>query len=117
MSITRSGPPTTHDARLWRVPLSGPPSAAWQKAFQSAADSPGAVSARRVQFEPAGLTFRSDDAHVPEWVESIDRWIASANQAQADVADGARNEATRAQAQTEARRQQASEANEKFKNL
>ena len=117
MTITRSGPPTTHDARLWRVPLSAPPSAAWQKAFQSVVDAPDTLSVRRVQFEPAGLTFRSDDAHVPEWIASIDRWIAHANQVQADVADGARSEATRAQAQTDARRQQASEANEKFKNL
>jgi hypothetical protein len=80
-------------------------------------DAPGPVSASRVQFEPAGLTFRSDDAHVPEWIESIDRWITCANQMQAHVAEGVRNDATRAQEQTDARRQQANAANEKFKNL
>ena len=117
MMITRSGPPTTHDSRLWRVPLSAPPSAAWQTSFQSQPDAPDSVSARRVQFEHAALTFRTDDAHVPAWIESIDRWIADANRVQAEVADDVRQQATRAQAQTDARRQRADESNEKFKNL
>ena len=117
MSITRSGPPTTHDSRLWRVPLSAPPSQAWQTSFQSQTDAPDVVSARRVQFEHAALTFRSEEAHVPAWIESIDRWIADANRTQAEVADGVRQQAMRAQAQTDARRQRANDSNEKFKNL
>ena len=117
MTITRSGPPTTNDSVLWRVPLSAPPSSAWQHSFQTADDVTNIVSPRRVQFEPAALTFRSSDAHVPEWIESIDRWISRANNAQADREGERRNEAARAQDQTDARRKKASEANEKFKNL
>ena len=117
MMITRSGPPTTHDSRLWRVPLSARPSAAWQQSFQSVPDAPGVISPRLVQFEPAALTFRSDDAHVPAWVESIDRWIADANRVQAAVADSVQEQSARARAQTDARRQRADESNEKFKNL
>ena len=98
------------------MPLSGPPSAAWQQAFQSLTDGP-ALSARRVQFEHAALTFRSDDDLVRAWVEAIDRWIADANRMQADLADGVRDQASRAQAQTDARRRRAEESNEKFKNL
>ena len=116
MTITRSGPPTTNDSVLWRVPLSGPPSSTWQQTFQAVDDVTSVASPRRVQFERAALTFRSSDAHVPEWVECIDRWIARANSVQTGL-DGARQtEVTRAQEQTDARRQKASEANEKFKN-
>jgi hypothetical protein len=117
MTITRSGPPTTNDSVLWRVPLSAPPSSTWQQSFQTADDVTSIASPRHVQFERAALTFRSSDAHVPEWVECIDRWIASANTVQADLEGGRRNEVARAQEQTDARRQKASEANEKFKNL
>jgi hypothetical protein len=116
MTITRSGPPTTHDSVMWRVPLSAPPSSTWQQAFQAAGES-SVGSASRVQFERAALTFRSSDADVPEWIQSIDRWIAQANEAQAVLDAGQRSQATRAREQTDARRQRASEANEKFKNL
>ena len=116
MTITRSGPPTTHDSRLWRVPLNGAPSSAWQKAFQGAAAT-GVASPGRVQFERTALTFRAGDAEVPEWVASIDGWIAHANEVQATLDTGRRDEAARAQAQTDARRQQASDANQKFKDL
>ena len=117
MAITRAGPPTTHDSRLWRVPLSAPPSAVWQKTFQGADDSTDIAHAGRVQFERTALTFRSDEPHVPEWIEYIDRWIAHANVVESGLEDGRRSETTRAQEQTDARRQRASEANEKFKNL
>lgn len=116
MAITRSGPPTTHDSRIWRVPLSGPPSIAWQKSFQEA-DPTVVASPGRVQFEHAALTFRGGDADVPEWVASIDRWIAHANEAQAALDAGRRDEVARAQEQTDARRQRASDANDKFKDL
>ena len=117
MSIIRSGPPTTHDSVLWRVPLSGRPSAAWQKAFEGADVSNDARNPRRVQFEPEALTFRSDGSDVAEWVGSIDLWIGHANTAQADAEHARRDAADSAQARTDRRRQQANEANEKFKNL
>jgi hypothetical protein len=117
MTIMRSGPPTTHDCRLWRIPLTAPTFAAWQEAFQSGSDATSDVRASGVQFERAALTFRSDEAHVPEWIEAIDRWIAGANQVLAARADGLHTEAARAQAETDARRRRASDANEKFKNL
>jgi predicted Zn-dependent peptidase len=117
MTITRSGPPTTHDSVMWRVPLSAPPSAAWQKSFQTSGDATSGTSASRVQFEHAALTFRSDEDHVPEWIASIDRWIAHANTAQADLEAERQGVVTRAREQSDARRQRASDANEKFKNL
>ena len=117
MIIQRSGPPTTHDSILWRVPLSAHPSAEWQKAFEAADSSSGADGPKRVHFEPKALTFRSSESDVATWVGSIDRWIASANDAETASEHAGRDAADRAQASTDARRRQANEANEKFKNL
>jgi hypothetical protein len=117
MAIKRAGPPTTHDSVMWRVPLSAPPSRVWEQAFRAADESTTIATAKGVQFERTALTFRSDEEHVPEWIEYIDRWIAHANQAQADLDDGHRREAEHIQQQSDARRQKASDANERFKHL
>jgi hypothetical protein len=117
MKIMRSGPPTTHDSVLWRVPLDGRPSAAWQKAFETA-DEPGtACHPKRVHFEPDSLTFRAQEREVTEWVAAIDRYIRHANEALSAVEQTARNAADRAQANTDQRRQRATDANERFKDL
>ena len=117
MTIKRSGPPTTHDSVTWRVPLSAAPSIEWQRSFHAADETTPVAIAKNVQFEHIALTFRSGDDHVPVWIEYIDRWIAHANKAQADLDEGRRDQATRAQQQSDARRQKATENNEKFKNL
>jgi hypothetical protein len=117
MAITRSGPPTTHDSKTWRVPLDAPPSADWQHSFQTADASSAGATPRSVKFERAALTFRASEEEVPAWIELIDTWIARANQAASDVHDRQGRDAARAQEQTDARRQKASDANEKFKNL
>jgi len=117
MEINRSGPPMTHDSVMWRVPLSGPPSVEWQHAFEVAEASSPVMTPRGVRFERMALTFRCDDAHVPEWVAAIDRWIAHANAVQAGLTDEQARAAARRQEQTDTRRQTASEANERFKNL
>ena len=116
LATKRSGPPTTHDSVMWRVPLSAAPSREWEQAFRTA-DESAIASPKRVQFERMALTFRSDDADVPAWIEHIDRWIAHANRAQADIDDGHRREAEQIQQQAETRRQKASEANERYKHL
>src|ERR1051325_1637638 len=118
MTILRSGPPTTHDSILWRVPLSAQPPAAWQTAFQASdASSDDARTPRRGQFEAQALTFRSDGSDVVEWVRSIDRWITHANGVQNAAEHGRRDAADREQANSDERRRQAGEANEKFKDL
>jgi hypothetical protein len=117
MEIKRSGPPTTHDLVMWRVPLTAPPSREWQLAFQTGEASPTVGTPKGVQFEATALTFRSGSDDVPAWVQSIDRWIAHANQAQASVDDERARTAARTQERSDARRQSVDEANEKFKNL
>ena len=117
MTIRRSGPPTTHDRITWRVPLDGAPSAEWQRSFEAAEASPAVGAPKGVKFERAVLSFRSGDEQVPAWVEAIDAWIARANTAETDVADQRGRDASRAQEQTDARRQQARDANEKYKDL
>jgi len=102
---------------MWRVPLSAPPSSEWQHSFQSAEESTAVASPKAVRFEREALTFRAGEEHVPAWVACIDRWIADANQAQAGLEERRGSAAARAQAQTDARRQQATDANERFKDL
>ena len=117
MAIKRSGPPTTHDSVTWRVPLSASPSREWEQAFRAAEGATTVVSNKGVRFERTGLTFRSEDDQVPVWVEHIDRWIDHANQAQATLDDAQRRDAARAQQQSDTRRQNAIEANERHKHL
>jgi hypothetical protein len=117
MAIKRSGPPTTHDLVMWRVPLSASPSREWQLAFQAGEASPTVGTPKSVHFEATALTFRGGVDDVPGWVESIDRWIAHANQAQASLDDERTRTAARTQERSDARRQSVNEANEKFKDL
>ena len=102
---------------MWRVPLSAPPSSEWQHSFQSAEASTELATPKDVRFEREALTFRAGEEHVPAWVACIDGWIADANRAEADRDAGRGRAAARAQEQTDARRQKATDANEKFKNL
>jgi hypothetical protein len=117
MAIKRSGPPTTHDRVTWRVPLDGPPSIAWQAAFKAAEETTAVANPTGVRFEAVALSFRSADEHVPTWVEYIDKWIARANQAQTELNDQRRDEASRAQQERASQRQKITDANERFKDL
>ena len=117
MTIRRTGPPTTHDRITWRVPLDGAPSRQWQHAFETAPPSSSVGAPKGVKFEPSALTFRSGDAQVPEWIEAIDAWISHANRTESDIAEERRREATRAEERTAARRQDAQDANDKFRHL
>jgi hypothetical protein len=117
MDLKRSGPPTTHDLVMWRVPLSAPPSIEWQQSFRTAGESTTLASPKGVQFEHAALTFRSGEGDIPVWIECIDKWIAYANKVQADLHEERSRNAARHQQESDTRRQKASEANEKFKNL
>jgi hypothetical protein len=117
MEIKRAGPPTTHDMVLWRVPLSAPPSAEWQRSFQTAEVSSMIAIPKSVHFEPAALTFRSAEQNIPEWIQFIDKWISCANQAQGAALDERSRAVARGQQQTDDRRQRATDANEKFKDL
>ena len=70
-----------------------------------------------VRFEDLALTFRSGDEHVPEWIEYIDKWIAHANAAEAEVDDRQRRDTAQTNERRDAQRREVSGANEKFKNL
>jgi hypothetical protein len=117
MTITRSGPPRTHDRVTWRVPLSGPPSIEWQETFRKADGATSIATPGGVRFEEVALTFRSEDDDVPLWIEHIDRWIAQTNVAQTARDDERRRGSARTQQRSDAQRQQVIAANEKFKNL
>jgi hypothetical protein len=74
--IKRTSGPQTMDGRRWEVQLSDTPSRDWLGYFK---ESSVEVLPQRVEFDRAAIAFRSDEAQVPHWVETIDRWIASTN--------------------------------------
>ena len=73
-----TGPQTTNAAR-WEVQLSAAPSREWLELFKDAGGCSKAAPPRRVEFDRASAVFKSDEDHVAQWIESIDRWIASTN--------------------------------------
>ncbi len=89
----------------------------WQQSFRTADERTPVMVPRGVQFEHAALTFRSVEADVPLWIEYIDKWIAYANTIQADLHDERGRQTVQREQQRDVRRQKASEANERFKNL
>src|SRR5438874_9197998 len=74
-----SGPETTNGSR-WEVQLSVAPPPAWLEFFrQSGAASASSATAprpQRVTFDRASVAFKSDEDHVEQWIEAIDKWIA-----------------------------------------
>ena len=78
--IQRSGPPTTRNGREWAIPISLQPADEWLQFFKTEAGDVSVVvewvrNARSIQ-----LQFRSSPDDVPHNVQSIDRWIAQANE-------------------------------------
>ena len=68
-------------------------------------------------FDRASATFRSDEDHVEQWIESIDKWIASTDaryRASLDEASRERSLRLDVEAKERARIQQ---MNDRFKNL
>ena len=82
--IKRTSAPSTDDGTRWQVQLSAAPSPPWLEFFKQAGDASasGAGTAprpQRVTFDQASIVFKSDEDHVEQWIEGIDRWIAWAD--------------------------------------
>jgi hypothetical protein len=116
--VRRSGPPTTDNGSEWTIPISVQPANEWLELFKKATGEDSSVG---VAWAPNSrvitLRFASTPDKVPQSLESIDRWIARAN----DQYRSWLNEAHRKG--NERRRDQQTEAdrvrglNERFKNL
>ncbi|HEV8617077.1 MAG TPA: hypothetical protein VGU22_16415 [Methylomirabilota bacterium] len=77
-AIRRTTPPETANGSQWEVQLSAAPPREWLEFFKLSGDTSmaAALAPRRVVFDRASAVFKSDEDHVPQWIESIDKWIA-----------------------------------------
>jgi hypothetical protein len=77
--IRRTTGPQTLNGRRWEVQLSGEPPAGWLALFRLSGESSTKMAPQRVEFDRASAVFKSDADQVAEWIQVIDRWIASTN--------------------------------------
>ena len=103
-----SGPVPAQQKRgefVWSIPLNGKPTAEWIQFFLSSGERQGIIKPERVAFRDAELGFESAEAHVTSWIQHIDKWIMTANDAteQADEKRWAdrRRESTKAEEQAQ----------------
>jgi hypothetical protein len=114
--IKRISAPETRDGRQWQVQLNAIPSRDWLALFKL----PGASSLpapHRVAFDRDTAGFKSDEAHVEQWIRWIDEAITATNARHAARLDQAsRARATREDAET-SERERIRLLNDRFKNL
>jgi hypothetical protein len=116
--VRRSGPPTTSNGSDWSVPISTQPADEWLKFFQKEAGEDSSVGVQwAVNVRDVQLRFASTPDNVPHGLESVDRWIARANDQYRNWLNEARRKGNerRRDEQTEADRVHG--LNERFKNL
>lgn len=77
--IRRTTGPQTLNGSRWEVQLSATPPPAWLEFFkQCGAGSASSMTAprhQRVTFDRASIAFKSDEDHVEQWIQAIDKWI------------------------------------------
>ena len=115
--IKRTSGPQTTDGKRWEVQLSAIPSREWLELFKVSGGCSKTAPATRVEFDRATAVFKSDEDHVAQWIGSIDRWIASANERhrlRLDQASRERADRVEAVARETSRIQQ---LNDRFKDL
>jgi hypothetical protein len=115
--IKRTTAPETTDGKRWHVELSAVPPREWLAFFKTSGNSNGTTSPQLVVFDRASASFKSDEDHVAEWIEALDRWIASTDaryRLSVEEADRGRSIKLDAEARE---RERIRQMNERFKNL
>ena len=91
-AIQRVGGPQPTEERhgefSWTIPLSGMPSRAWLKFFNTPSELTGACMPSLVSFHQRDMVFAAREDQIKSWVQSIDQWIAMANERTAAVEAG-----------------------------
>ena len=64
----------------WTIPLSAAPSREWLKFFNTPSDLAGACMPSLVSFHQRDMVFAASEDQIKAWVQSIDQWIATANE-------------------------------------
>ena len=119
--IKRTSGPETTDGRRWEAQLSAAPPPAWMECFKQSGEASSFASTaprpQRVTFDRATVVFDSDEAHVEQWIEAIDRWMALADARYAVALDEASRQRSLRLDDEARRRERIQEMNERFKNL
>ncbi|PYM16115.1 MAG: hypothetical protein DMD81_13400 [Candidatus Rokuibacteriota bacterium] len=115
--IKRTTPPRTTNGTQWEVQLCAIPSREWLELFKLAGEASPTAGPQRVVFDRDALSFKSDEERVEQWIQSIDKWIASTNARYArQVESASRERAVREDAETK-ERERITRLNDRFKNL
>jgi hypothetical protein len=119
LQISRTTPPETTNGNRWEVQLSAAPPREWLELFRQSANgsAAAALAPQRVVFDRASAVFKSDEDHVAQWIESIDKWIAWTDARYLISLDEAsRARFTRIEAEAK-QRERIQQLNDRFKNL
>ncbi|PYN04572.1 MAG: hypothetical protein DME02_21455 [Candidatus Rokuibacteriota bacterium] len=115
-----TGPETTNGSR-WEVQLSATPPPEWLEFFKQSGGPPASSAAaprpQRVTFDRASIVFKSDEDHVEQWIQAIDRWIAWAEARYAVSLDEASRQRSMRLDDEARQRERIQQLNDRFKNL
>jgi hypothetical protein len=78
--VRRSGPPTTQNGTEWVVPFAQQPPDEWLQVFRTETGGTSVAPEWVLNDRSIQLRFTSGPDDVPSVVQSIDRWIARANE-------------------------------------
>jgi len=119
--IKRVGPPKATDLKgdefTWTIQLSAAPSREWSRLFTEPAESTVLCHPRRLGMMHQALVFKSDEGHLPTWVQYIDKWIGGANRGMEEQEEAEKQKKAKALAEEEDKQRRIREVNEKIKNL
>ena len=119
--IRRSTAPETTDGSRWEVQLSAAPPPEWLQFFKqsggASVSSSTAPRPQRVIFDRASVVFKSDEDHVEQWIEAIDKWIASAEARYVMSLDEASRKRSLRLDDEARQRERIQQLNDRFKNL
>ena len=95
MPIQRAtGPQPTGEQKgefSWTIPLNAAPSREWLKFFNTPSELAGVCMPSLVSFHQRDMVFAAREDQIKAWVQSIDQWIATANE-RAAAAEAGRGE-------------------------
>jgi len=119
--IRRSTAPETTDGSRWEVQLSAAPPPEWLQFFKqsggASVSSSTAPRPQRVIFDRASVVFKSDEDHVEQWIEAIDKWIAAAEARYVLSLDEASRQRSIRLDDEAKQRERIQQLNDRFKNL
>jgi hypothetical protein len=116
--IRRSGPPTTDNGTEWQVPISAQPPDEWLALLRAEAGQDAAMGVRwAVNVLVEQLQFTSTADNVPKNLQSIDRWITSANERYRDWLTEAHRKGSERRRDAETEADRVRDLNERFKHL